>query len=202
MHRSALRIFLLAAVGIAIVVGAVAVPRASAYVLADGCSEYDPATATTYVCNPSRTDFYTPDWVDPATVPVGTNYPGESTSYAISRTSPKYVYCCDGGAIPPPAPFNSSKDYCSNPWWAPSPFEGVWQHACYNHDVCYGSQLGRKYCDVRFWHDSSQACKNAYSAWWETVTRYLCLGNAKLWYGAIRAYGASNYKPRTSSNQP
>jgi hypothetical protein len=193
-----IRIFLLALLGVALVVGAVSVPRASAYMLANGCDEYDPATGTTYRCNPSRTDFYTPDGVDPATVPVGTNYTGEH--YAPPPAGLNFVFCCDGGAIPPPAPFNPWKDYCSNPWWAPSPFEGIWQRSCYNHDVCYGSQLGRKYCDVRFWHDSTQACKSKY--WVVDPTRYLCIGNAKAWYLAIRWYGAPDYKPRTSSNQP
>jgi len=200
VYRSALRIFLLVALGVAVVIGAVAVPRASAYVLANGCDEYDPATGTTYVCNPSRTDFYTPDGVDPATVWVGTNYPGEMTA-AKAFGSIRLVTILPGGSIiPAPAPYNSSRDYCSNPWWAPSPFEGIWNRGCYNHDICYGSQLGRKYCDVRFWHDTSQACKSNY--WVIDPRRYACLGNARVWYYAVRWYGASNYKPRTSSNQP
>ncbi len=201
MNRSALRILLLAALGVVLVIGAVSVPRASAYVLANGCDEYDPATATTYVCNPSRSDFYTPDGVDPVTVAVGTGYSGESTTaYTVVKGTIRDVWGPGFGAIPPPAPFNPNKDYCSNPWWAPSPFKGIWQRACYNHDVCYGSQLGRKYCDVRFWHDTSQACKSSY--WPIDPSRYLCLGNARAWYYAVRWYGAPNYKPRTSSNQP
>jgi hypothetical protein len=196
VYRSTLRILLLAALGVALVIGAVSVPRASAYVLANGCDEYDPDRGITYRCNPSRTTFYTPDSVDPDRVSVGTNY----GSYLVLGTGPKDVYCCNGGAIPPPAPFSSSKDYCSEPWYGWSPFEGMWQPACYNHDVCYGSQLGRKYCDVNFWKDMVSACKSHYS--WYDPRRYACLADARIWYQAVVWYGASHYKPRTSSSQP
>lgn len=201
MNRSALRMVLLAALGVALMIGAVSVPRASAYVLANGCDEYDPATGTTYRCTPDRSGFYTPDGVNPTTVPVGTNYPSESFGYAALKLGPKYVTCCGFGAIPPPAPFNPSRDYCSNPWYGWSPFEGNWNRGCYNHDVCYGSQLGRKYCDVRFWWDMEHACTSNY---WVVIDlrRYACIADAGLWYGAVRVGGASHYKPRTSSNQP
>jgi len=199
VYRSSLRIHLLVALGVALVIGAVSVPRASAYVLANGCDEYDPATGTTYRCNPSRTDFYTPDGVDPATVWVGTNYPGEYVGYAAARKGPKFVVCCDGGAIPPPAPYRAGRDYCSNPWFGNSPYESRWQYTCYRHDVCYGSQLGRKYCDVQFWHNMIADCKGF---GWYNPDRYACFIDAGVWYLGARWGGASHYKPRTSSTQP
>jgi hypothetical protein len=195
VNRSALRIVLLAALGVALVIGAVTIPRASAYVLANGCDEYDPARNKTYVCTPSRSDFYTPDGVDPAAVPVGTNY-GSDVS---SRTGPQDVYCCDGGAIPPPAPYRAGRDYCSNPWYGNSAYESRWQYTCYRHDVCYGSQLGRKHCDSQFWRNMIADCK-AFS--WYNPDRYACFADAAVWYAAVRWSGASHYKPRTSSTQP
>jgi len=194
-----LRISLLAVLGIALVVGAVSVPRASAYVLANGCDEYDPASGTTYRCNPSRTDFYTPDGVDPAAVRVGTSYPGESAGYAAAGTGQKYVFCCDGGAIPPPAPYYAGRDYCSNPWYGNSSYESRWQYTCYRHDVCYGSQLGRKYCDTQFWHNMIADCK---SFSWYNPDRYGCFLDAQIWYLGARWFGASHYRPRTSSAEP
>jgi hypothetical protein len=102
--------------------------------------------------------------------------------------------------IPPPAPFSPNRDYCSNPWFGWSPFKGKWQHSCYNHDVCYGSQLGRKYCDVDFWRDMVSACKASYA--WYNPTRYACFADARGWYYAVRWYGADRYKPRTTSYEP
>jgi hypothetical protein len=106
----------------------------------------------------------------------------------------------DNIGIPPPAPYVAGRDYCSNPEWAWSPFEGMWQSACYNHDVCYGSQRGRLYCDVNFWRDASGACKASYA--WYNPTRYACLWDAGTWYIAVRLFGASHYVPRRTSYEP
>jgi hypothetical protein len=168
-----------------------AVPKASAYVLSNGCDEYDPARGITYRCTPDRSTFYTPDGVDPNRVYVGAGYSAIKNlgEFTINDTL----------GIPPPAPFNPSRDYCSEPWFAWSPFESGWQRACYNHDVCYGSQLGRKYCDVTFWKEASAYCK---SFSWYNPARYYCLSDARIWYQGIVWFGANHYKPRLTSFEP
>lgn len=189
----ALAVALMLAVAAA-VVGSLspAVPKASAYVLSNGCDEYDPARGITYRCTPDRSTFYTPDGIDPTRVYVGAGY---STLKSFGGMT---VY--DSLGIPPPAPFNSSKDYCSEPWFGWSPFEGGWQHACYNHDVCYGSQLGRKYCDSHFWIDMASVCRANYA--WYNPARYACLADARIWYQAVVWYGAGHYRPRQTSLEP
>jgi hypothetical protein len=169
------------------------VPKASAYVLSNGCDEYDPAQNVTYRCTPDRTAFYTPDGLDPNKVPIGSEYPGEGSVFVGVTV--------DGGGftIPPPAPYRPGRDYCSN-WLASSPFEGKWQFTCYRHDVCYGSQWGRKFCDARFWHNMIADCKNAYP--WYTLERYGCFANATVWYLAVRLLGGAHYKPRLTSDEP
>lgn len=183
----------LLAVGAATVTVPKLVPKASAYVLSNGCDEYDPATYVTYRCTPDRTNFYTPDGVDPNRVWIGTEYPGEGTVFqGVTR---------DGGGftIPPPAPYVAGRDYCSN-WLFYSPYEGKWQYTCYRHDVCYGSQWGRKYCDTQFWHNMIADCKRAYA--WYSFDRYACFGNASLWYLAVRMFGGAHYTPRLTSADP
>lgn len=171
---------------------AAGVPKASAYYLANGCDEYDPDRGMTYRCTPDRTTFYTPDGINPNWV-----YPG--TKIIIDGFGGD-VTVNDTLGIPPPAPFVAGKDYCSNPEWAWSLFESEWQRACYNHDVCYGSQLGRLYCDVNFWKDMIASCK-ANHAWWLPM-RYWCYSDAGDWYLAVRAFGATHYKPRKTSFEP
>jgi hypothetical protein len=189
----ALAVALMLAVAGAVAVSlAVAVPKASAYVLANGCDEYDPARGVTYRCTPDRTTFYTPDginpnWVYPGTKIIIDDFGGDATVY-------------DNLGIPPPAPYVQGRDYCSNPEWAWSYFEGIWQRACYNHDVCYGSQLGRTYCDVNFWKDIISACKANYG--WYHPYRYWCFSDAGDWYLGVRIGGASHYRPRQTSFEP
>jgi hypothetical protein len=173
------------------------VSASSAYVLSNGCDEYDPATGTTYRCVPDRTTFYTPDGVNPDTIPVGTEYAVSSKS-ASPGLVPSMTLNNPYG-IPPPAPYVAGRDYCSDPWYSYTPFEGKWQYPCYSHDVCYGSQLGRRYCDARFWRDMIAACKS-YS--WYDPARYACFMDAATWYGAVRAFGASHYKPRQTNFEP
>jgi hypothetical protein len=113
----------------------------------------------------------------------------------------------DGPAIPPAAPYRSDRDYSSDPDWAayvpgsvhpdPGVFERDWNVASYHHDVCYGSQLGRTRCDVRFWDSITRTCSVGFLS-----RRATCFLLAAEWYGAIRALGAPYYKPRTSSSQP
>jgi hypothetical protein len=178
-----------------------AVPNASAYVMSNGCDEYDPARGIYYQCNWRLTAFLTPEGDDPLATRIGTGYAGESsgTEPATDDSSGDVLISPGGTYIPPPAPFNAYKDYCSNPWYGNSTYEGKWQRACYNHDVCYGSQLGRKYCDDRFWDDMVKACK---SYGWYNPDRYACFVDARTWYYAVRWFGDSHYKPRTSSNEP
>jgi hypothetical protein len=191
----ALAVALMLAVAAAVVVSLSAgVPRASAYVLANGCDEYDPDRGITYRCTPDRSTFYTPDGVDPTRVYVGAGY---GTFKAIGT-----VTINDTLGIPPPAPYKAGKDYCSEPWFGWSPFEGIWQPACYNHDVCYGSQLGRKYCDSRFWMDMAATCRANFGAWYALVAKYACLADARIWYQAVVWFGASHYKPRATSFEP
>jgi len=185
----ALSVALMLALAAAVVVSlSVSVPKASAYYLANGCDEFDPARGITYRCTPDRTTFYTPDGINPNSV-----WPGMKASGGDFGIN-------DNIGIPPPAPYVAGRDYCSNPEWAWTPFEGIWQPTCYNHDVCYGSQKGRLYCDVNFWKDASAACKANY-AWYNPV-RYVCFGDAGVWYTALRMFGASHYVPRKTSYEP
>jgi hypothetical protein len=174
-----------------------AVPKASAYVLANGCDEYDPARGIYYQCNWRKTALLTPAGDDPAATPVGARY--ESFAQPVDDPGGSVTTYEGAGALPPPAPFNQYKDYCSNPWYGNSWYEGKWQRACYNHDVCYGSQLGRKYCDDHFWDDMIRACK---TYGWYNPDRYGCFADAVTWYYAVRWFGESHYKPRLSSNEP
>jgi hypothetical protein len=185
----ALVVALMLALAASVVVSlSVSVPKASAYYLANGCDEYDPDRGITYRCTPDRTTFYTPDGINPNYVWTGMKASGGD--FTID----------DNIGIPPPAPFNPAKDYCSNPEWTWSYFEGIWQRACYNHDVCYGSQLGRLYCDVNFWKDAISACKANYA--WYHPFRYWCFSDAGDWYIAVRAFGGSHYRPRATSYEP
>jgi hypothetical protein len=183
-----LAVVLMLAVGVAFVVSLSAgVPRASAYVLANGCDEYDPDRKITYRCTPDRSTFYTPDGINPNSVYPGTGALGDATIN-------------DNIGIPPPAPYVAGRDYCSNPPFAWSNFEGIWQRPCYNHDVCYGSQKGRLHCDVTLWKEMISACKAHYS--WYHPFRYWCFSDVVDWYLAIRAFGAGSYKPRQTSSEP
>lgn len=191
-RRAALVVLAALLVGLAALTTPQLAPTASAYMLRDGCSEYDPDRDITYTCVPDRSTFYTPDGIDPTRVIQGTEYSGETRMYDGDGS---------GSVIPPPAPYVAGRDYCSNPWYGNSSYEHLWQYSCYRHDVCYGSQLGRKYCDVMFWHHMGQDCKAAYAVW-EVWDRYPCLFDARLWYWAVRWKGASHYKPRQSSEEP
>lgn len=167
-----------------------AVQKASAVVLANGCDEYDPARGLYYRCVPDRTTFYTPDGINPNAVPVGTGYSSFGDELGTIH---------DTGGIPPPAPYRAGRDYCSNPSFAYSPFESRWQYSCYGHDVCYGSQRGRKYCDVTFWKNMISNCK---AFGWYNPSRYACFVDARLWYYAVRWFGAPYYVPRRTSFEP
>jgi hypothetical protein len=180
----ALMLAVVAALAVSLSAG---VPKASAYYLANGCDEYDPNKGVTYRCTPDRTTFYTPDGINPNWVYPGTKSFGDLTIN-------------DNIGIPPPAAYRAGRDYCSNPEWAWSPFEGNWEVACYNHDVCYGSQKGRLYCDVNFWKDMVGACKASYA--WYNPARYACFLDASAWYTAVRLYGAGHYVPRQTSFEP
>jgi hypothetical protein len=190
----ALLIGLAAATAVSLTTG---VPKASAYYLANGCDEYDPERGITYVCTPDRTTFYTPDGINPNWVWAGADYSSYASSGSFGDSGDFTIN--DPIGIPPPAPFDPGKDYCSEPWFGWSPFEGGWQHACYNHDVCYGSQLGRKYCDVNFWKDMISACKNF---GWYNPARYACYADARVWYQAVVWFGADHYRPRATSFEP
>lgn len=178
---------------------AVSVAPAGASILGNGCDEYDPARAVYYRCVPDRTTFYTPDGANPSAVPQGTGYAGETRQIAFGDDG-GFVNVSDNVLIPPPAPYRLGRDYCSNPWYAYSPFEGAWQYSCYVHDVCYGSQEGRKYCDVRFWRDMIGSCKARYA--WYDPRRYDCFYEASAWYMAVRVAGAGHYVPRQSNLEP
>ena len=111
------------------------------------------------------------------------------------------------GQIPRPAPYRGDRDYSSDPDWAtyvakdigldPKLFEWDWNPASYQHDVCYGNQEGRLYCDVKFWDRLSQNCTFGFS-----TRRANCYLLAGAWYTAVRAFGGPAYKPRQSSLEP
>ena len=146
---------------------------------------WDSGRGIYYACNPSRTAYMTPDGIDPA------------SAFELFGTA----------TIPPPAPYRSDRDYSSDPDWTvyipasvhPNPklFEYDWNHPSYRHDVCYGSQLGRLTCDVKFWDRMSATCTVGF-----VTRRATCYFLAKEWYFAVRFFGGPSYKPRTSSSQP
>ena len=105
----------------------------------------------------------------------------------------------DNIGIPPPAAYVPSRSYCSKPGWLYSPFAGRWNYACYNHDVCYGSQKGRLYCDVVFWREMVSACT---SRWAPDPLHDACISEADLWYSTVRIFGQPHYKPRQTSYEP
>lgn len=188
----ALAVALMLALAAAVVVSlSSGVPKASAYVLSNGCDEYDPDRGITYRCTPDRTTFYTPDGINPNTVRPGTASFGDDLGGVTVN---------DTIGIPPPAPYVAGRDYCSNPEWAWNPFESEWQRACYNHDVCYGSQSGRLYCDTTFFKEAMASCARNHVAY--LPPRYACFAEAGIWYTALRLYGASHYKPRQTSFEP
>jgi hypothetical protein len=172
-------------------------PTASAYVLSNGCDEYDPQRAIYYQCVPDRSTFYTPDGINPSAVWQGTEYATFGASIDGGLGIDSNIYDLPG--IPPPAPYVAGRDYCSNPWYGNSSYEGKWQYTCYRHDVCYGSQLGRKFCDVHFWKNMVSDCK---SFGWYNPDRYACYIDARTWYYGARWFGADHYKPRQTSFDP
>ena len=195
------RICALPAVAVALMLAAAAavvvslsagVPKASAYVLANGCDEYNPVNGKTYRCTPDRSTFYTPDGLNPNWV-----WPG--TEGKAFRDDLGGVTINDNIGIPPPAAYVPSRNYCSKPGWLYSPFAGRWNYACYNHDVCYGSQKGRLYCDVVFWREMVSACT---SRWAPDPLHDACISEADLWYSTVRIFGQSHYKPRQTSYEP
>ena len=192
---------LVAGLLVALVLPASATPY---YVDEGYCNEYDPERDLMYWCTPNG-DFYTPEGEDPLWYgPEGSGdnpyaAPLDDPAAGSVARDPSWQ---EGGSIPPPAPYDANKDYCSEPWWGDPPWEDeVWNPPCYRHDVCYGSQLGRKYCDVRFWRDMERACRDGYPPWLPHA-RYACLADARIWYWMVREYGASNYQPRMSSLEP
>jgi len=186
----ALMLTLAAAVVVSLAAG---VPNASAYFLANGCDVYDEYNGKIYWCTPDRTTYYTPDGLNPSWV-----YPG-TEGKTFGDDLGEGLTINDSIGIPPPAPFSYSRDYCSEPDWLPATFEGRWQRACYDHDVCYGSQKGRLYCDVRLWRDMVFACR---SMWASNFVKEWCMAEADTWYTFVRAFGAAHYKPRLSSYEP
>ena len=104
-------------------------------------------------------------------------------------------------ATPPPAPYDAAKDYSSNPRLVPvDGFERLWNPASYEHDLCYGSQLGRTSCDLGFWDGMVEACRGAFGRW--QLLRYDCFATARLWYLAVRHVGGPFYRPRASADEP
>jgi hypothetical protein len=189
-----LAVALILALAAAVVVSlSASVPKASAYYLANGCDIYNEYNGVVYRCTPDRTTYYTPDGLNPNYV-----YPGtEGKAFADDLGGGLTIY--DNIGIPPPAPFDYGRDYCSNPPGIPATFEGRWQVACYNHDVCYGSQKGRLHCDVKFWQDMVFACKGM---WASNFIKEWCIGEADQWYTFVRVFGAGHYKPRLTSYEP
>lgn len=76
----------------------------------------------------------------------------------------------------------------------------------YSHDVCYGSQLGQRYCDAAWSKEGNAACLSAYGGFltwpWTALKKYDCLFFVRAGWLGMRAIGWIHYKPRTSSAQP
>lgn len=93
--------------------------------------------------------------------------------------------------ITAPKPYRSNHDYSSNPAIGDTFYDGLWNHAAYDHDICYGSQLhSRLDCDQHLHAELNAACAKA------GLVAFACRIDAWVWYQAVRLYGASHYRPR------
>jgi hypothetical protein len=165
------------------------------------CDEYDAERNITYTCTADG-DFYTPDNIDPDAVWTGNSggcNPYSGGGYCKLSTKPGTDWLVP--KIPPPAAYKDSKNYCSFPSWTWTPYEWLFNFPCYQHDVCYGSQLNRQYCDSQLYKGTSNACRARY-AWWEWTPHFACLATTRTMYTAIRCCGESHYVPRKSSLEP
>jgi len=75
---------------------------------------------------------------------------------------------------------------------------GLFVPVCNSHDVCYNCQIGKDVCDNRLLNNSKELCK-IYNRWWEIGDYITCLGEAEIFYAALRysssaqeAYDACN----------
>jgi hypothetical protein len=161
---------------------------------------YDSTRGISYRCNGARTAFLLPDGTDPDAY--------GATGASASAVDP----CC---SIPRPAPYNASRDYSSDPDFTSGvpglgayveEIERTVNRAAYNHDVCYGSQLGQKYCDSRWSKDGNAACLSAYGGFftwpWTALKKFDCLFFVRAGWLGMKAVGALHYKPRRSSAEP
>ena len=160
--------------------------------------QYDPGTGRFLQTDPAATTMssgsaydYTGDrptcFVDPTGESVD---PGSSNGYCSVEV------------------FDPKHNYCSVPHWVQlvgidTDFMGTWNKDgdCYYHDLCYGSNLDRKFCDDCFYSLMKKSCKSHYGwgsgfigGWWNPVYDS-CRGEALSWYKAIRHYGLSHYHP-------
>ncbi len=70
--------------------------------------------------------------------------------------------------------------------------------ACRKHDECYENQLGKSYCDRKFYYDMKDACWSNFDynpkTWREKASLRACLYKAWAYYKAVALKGYDAYK--------
>jgi len=62
---------------------------------------------------------------------------------------------------------------------------GLFVPVCNSHDVCYNCQIGKDVCDNRLLNNGKELCK-IYNRWWEISDYITCIGEAEIFYAALR----------------
>ena len=138
----ALMLALVAALAVSLSAG---VPKASAYYLANGCDSFDRvSTALSTAAPPTASTYYTPDGLNPELDLSRDPSKWFATTSAAAGSPQRQHRHPTGGAVTLPP------GLLQQPEVVPGDVRGRLAVACYNHDVCYGSQKGRLYCDVWF----------------------------------------------------
>jgi len=85
-----------------------------------------------------------------------------------------------------PPQYNPRNNYCGAEGGRSFP-AGVWNQACYNHDICYGTiGSGRSQCDNVFLGEIARSCSAAGIS---------CFGVAGLYWFAVRAAARPQFNP-------
>jgi hypothetical protein len=107
--------------------------------------------------------------------------------------------------VPPPATYDSNKDYSSDDGLF-GPYEGLFNKASYDHDLCYGSQIyAKSQCDEALAENLERDCDTDWKLWALVpftggLSEAGCQTAVSLTWAVVTA--ANHYKPRTSSRQP
>lgn len=71
-------------------------------------------------------------------------------------------------------------------------FDANFRPACDAHDICYTDcNKTQKQCDDKFFYDLMDACKKAYTEWWQLGALATCEGVVHTYYQSVNALGHS-----------